>query len=222
MADRFDRFTEQARAALTEALAFSKTRGGAAQIGPGELLVGVSAVQPSHARIVLDSLGITHAMVHDEVSRAPVPLGPLPGPQLTPAGKKVIELAVDDARRLRDAHIGTEHLLLGIAREAGDLSTRIIGRLGTSYPDLWDRVLRLDRVLEPIAALQPEIEPAPEPLDPRSPFPPAPSRPGSERPAPSASDETDRLEQGVRRGPTPLVRNAQLLSALWLTLRKRV
>ena len=36
---------------------------------------------------------------------------------LTPRAKKVIELAVEEARRLNHSYIGTEHLLLGLVRE---------------------------------------------------------------------------------------------------------
>ena len=36
---------------------------------------------------------------------------------LTPRAKKVIELAVDEAKRMNHHYIGTEHLLLGLVRD---------------------------------------------------------------------------------------------------------
>jgi ATP-dependent Clp protease ATP-binding subunit ClpC len=38
-------------------------------------------------------------------------------PKLTPKAKRVLELAADEARRMRHNYIGTEHLLLALLRE---------------------------------------------------------------------------------------------------------
>src|SRR5262249_31290402 len=49
---------------------------------------------------------------------------------LTPRAKKVIELAVDEARRLNHHYIGTEHLLLGLVREGEGIAAGVLESLG--------------------------------------------------------------------------------------------
>ena len=51
---------------------------------------------------------------------------------LTPRAKKVIELAVDEARRLSHHYIGTEHLLLGLVREGEGIAAGVLESLGVS------------------------------------------------------------------------------------------
>jgi ATP-dependent Clp protease ATP-binding subunit ClpC len=45
---------------------------------------------------------------------------------LTPRAKKAIELAVDEARRLKHHYVGTEHLLLGLIREGQGIAAGVI------------------------------------------------------------------------------------------------
>ena len=51
---------------------------------------------------------------------------------LTPRAKKVIELAVDEARRLNHHYIGTEHLLLGLVREGEGIAAGVLESLGVN------------------------------------------------------------------------------------------
>ena len=51
---------------------------------------------------------------------------------LTPRAKKVIELAVDEARRLDHSYIGTEHLLLGLVREGEGIAAGVLESLGVN------------------------------------------------------------------------------------------
>ena len=51
---------------------------------------------------------------------------------LTPRAKKVIELAVDEARRLDHHYIGTEHLLLGLVREGEGIAAGVLESLGVN------------------------------------------------------------------------------------------
>ena len=50
--------------------------------------------------------------------------------QLTPRAKKVIELAVDEARRLDHQYIGSEHVLLGLIREGHGIGAGVLEKLG--------------------------------------------------------------------------------------------
>src|SRR6185437_384418 len=49
---------------------------------------------------------------------------------LTPRAQKVLELAVDEARRLNHHYIGTEHLLLGLIREGEGIAAGVLESLG--------------------------------------------------------------------------------------------
>jgi ribosomal protein L37AE/L43A len=52
--------------------------------------------------------------------------------RLTPRSKKVIELAVDEARHLQHDFIGTEHLLLGLLREGEGIGAQVLKSFGLS------------------------------------------------------------------------------------------
>src|SRR5215216_6553054 len=58
--------------------------------------------------------------------------GPLPGGHIpfSPRAKKVLELSLREAVRLKHHHIGPEHILLGIVREGEGLAALVLTRLG--------------------------------------------------------------------------------------------
>src|SRR2546429_1011970 len=131
MADRFDKFTERARRVLTlaqeEALRFNHN-----YIGTEHLLLGLVREGEGVAAKVLANLGVELNKVRSAVEfiigrgdRAV--MGEI---GLTPRAKKVIELAVDEARRLGHHYIGTEHLLLGLVREGEGVAAGVLENLG--------------------------------------------------------------------------------------------
>ena len=133
MADRFDKFTERARRVLTlaqeEAQRFNHN-----YIGTEHLLLGLVREGEGVAAKVLANLGVELNKVRSAVEfiigrgdRAV--LGEI---GLTPRAKKVIELAVDEARRLNHHYIGTEHLLLGLVREGEGIAAGVLESLGVN------------------------------------------------------------------------------------------
>ena len=62
---------------------------------------------------------------------------------LTPRAKKVIHLAVEEAQRLKQEHIGTEHLLLGLIREGNGIAAGVLESLGVSLDAARTEVIRL-------------------------------------------------------------------------------
>ncbi|MCK4723853.1 MAG: ATP-dependent Clp protease ATP-binding subunit, partial [Dehalococcoidia bacterium] len=62
---------------------------------------------------------------------------------LTPRAKRVIELAVDEARRLNHNYIGTEHLLLGLLREAEGAASSVLESLGVNLDKARAETLRI-------------------------------------------------------------------------------
>ncbi|MDP6606961.1 MAG: ATP-dependent Clp protease ATP-binding subunit [Dehalococcoidia bacterium] len=133
MADRFDKFTERARRVLTlaqeEAQRFNHN-----YIGTEHLLLGLVREGDGVAAKVLSNLGVELNKVRSAVEfiigrgdkQSSGEIG------LTPRAKKVIELAVDEARRLSHSYIGTEHVLLGLVREGEGIAAGVLESLGVN------------------------------------------------------------------------------------------
>jgi len=133
MADRFDKFTERARRVLTlaqeEAHRFNHN-----YIGTEHILLGLVREGDGVAAKVLANLGVelnkVRSAVEFIIGRGDrTVLGDI---GLTPRAKKVIELAVDEARRLNHSYIGTEHLLLGLVREGEGIAAGVLESLGVN------------------------------------------------------------------------------------------
>jgi ATP-dependent Clp protease ATP-binding subunit ClpC len=81
---------------------------------------------------VLASLGVTLEPVREQIGQIigqsdEVPVGQIP---FTPRAKKVLELSMREALSLGHNHIGTEHVLLGLARENDGVAARILLEFG--------------------------------------------------------------------------------------------
>ena len=133
MNDKFDKFTERARKVLSlaqeEAQRFNHN-----YIGTEHLLLGLVREGDGVAAKVLNNLGVelnkVRSAVEFIIGRGDrVVLGEI---GLTPRAKKVIELAVDEARRMGHHYIGTEHLLLGLLREGEGIAAGVLASLGVS------------------------------------------------------------------------------------------
>ncbi len=127
MNDKFDKFTERARKVLSlaqeEAQRFNHN-----YIGTEHLLLGLVREGDGVAAKVLNNLGVelnkVRSAVEFIIGRGDrMVLGEI---GLTPRAKKVIELAVDEARRLGHHYIGTEHLLLGLVREGEGIAAGVL------------------------------------------------------------------------------------------------
>jgi ATP-dependent Clp protease ATP-binding subunit ClpA len=67
---------------------------------------------------------------------------PVPGHiPFTPRAKKVLELSLREALRLKHKHIGPEHILLGLLREGEGLAAMVLTDAGVSLDDLRTHVL---------------------------------------------------------------------------------
>ncbi|MBI4289003.1 MAG: ATP-dependent Clp protease ATP-binding subunit [Chloroflexi bacterium] len=133
MASRFEKFSERARKVLTlaqeEAQRFNHN-----YIGTEHILLGLVREGEGVAAKVLNNLGVelpkVRAAVEFIIGRGEKPSGGEIG--LTPRAKRVIELAVDEARRFNHNYIGTEHLLLGLLREGEGVAAGVLESLGIS------------------------------------------------------------------------------------------
>jgi ATP-dependent Clp protease ATP-binding subunit ClpC len=130
LVSRFDKFSEHARRVLTlaqeEAQRFNHS-----YIGTEHILLGLVREEEGIAAKVLTNMRVSLPRIRQAVeytiNEEERPTTSSPG--LTGRAKKVIELAIDEARQMSHNYIGTEHLLLGILREGGGVAARVLKNL---------------------------------------------------------------------------------------------
>ncbi len=123
----FERFTERARHVVVLAQEEARTLKHD-YIGTEHILLGLLREDEGLAARVLEHLDITVERVRDQVVRIvgsgeKVTPGQIP---FTPRAKKVLELALREAQHLGHDYIGTEHILLGLARENEGVAAQIL------------------------------------------------------------------------------------------------
>ena len=128
MASRFEKFSERARRVLTlaqEEAQHLKHN----YIGTEHILLGLVREEEGVAAKVLANLGVglnkVRASVEFIIGRGEKASAGETG--LTPRARRVIELAIDEARYLGHNYIGTEHLLLGLLREGEGIAAGVLG-----------------------------------------------------------------------------------------------
>jgi ATP-dependent Clp protease ATP-binding subunit ClpC len=142
--DRFDKFTDRARKVLTlaqdEAQRFNHN-----YIGTEHLLLGLVREGEGVAARVLENMNVELSKVRTAVEfiigRGDRPVVGEVG--LTPRAKRVIELAIDEARRLGHNYIGTEHLLLGLVREGEGIAAGVLESLGVNLDKVRHQVIHV-------------------------------------------------------------------------------
>ncbi|MFH1651335.1 MAG: ATP-dependent Clp protease ATP-binding subunit [Chloroflexota bacterium] len=131
MASRFEKFSERARRVLTIAQEEARNLNHS-YIGTEHILLGLVREEEGIAAKILTNLGVGLGKVRSAVEFI-IGRGEKPGSGetgLTPRAKKVIELAIDEARHLGHNYIGTEHLLLGLLREGEGVAASVLDSFG--------------------------------------------------------------------------------------------
>ncbi|HEY70943.1 MAG TPA: ATP-dependent Clp protease ATP-binding subunit [Anaerolineae bacterium] len=130
MADKMERFTQRARRVLS--LAHEEAENlRHSYIGTEHLLLGLIREDGGVAGRVLRELGLDTARVKETVKRL-TGMGRHTGGtiDLAPGTEKVLQQAVEEARRLNHHYIGTEHILLGLMRQGEGIGNDVLRRLG--------------------------------------------------------------------------------------------
>jgi ATP-dependent Clp protease ATP-binding subunit ClpC len=130
----FEKFTERGRKVIIYAREEAEKRQND-YLGTEHLLLGLLREEESLPMIILKKMGLSADELRMEVERnLPtgsniLTFGDIP---FTPRAKKVLELAVEEARLLGHSYIGSEHLLIGLIREDSGIAGKILRSLGAN------------------------------------------------------------------------------------------
>jgi len=144
---RLDRFTERAQDAAQRAVEVM-TRYGHTQVDTEHLLLALLEQPEGVIPQILEHLGVDVDQIQqrlDDVLRASSKAGVYGGGGvgqvfITPRVKRALELANDEANRLKDDYISTEHIFLAIASERNTPVARILRESGVTKKRIYDAV----------------------------------------------------------------------------------
>lgn len=134
---KFTGFTEKANKSLNAAVKAAEDLGHT-YIGSEHILLGLLSDTSTVAGAVLAAHNITYADIEEELKRSigvgvPTELQP---DDFTPRSKNILETSVAFARQMGQQLVGTEHVLLAIAREGSCSATLLLSRAGVSVQDI--------------------------------------------------------------------------------------
>lgn len=130
----FEKFTERGRKIIIYAKEEAERRQND-YLGTEHLLLAILREEDSLPAAILRKMGLSSDEIRMEVERnLPIgsnilTFGDIP---FTPRAKKVLELAVEEARLLGHNYIGSEHLLLGLLREDEGIAGKILRSFGAN------------------------------------------------------------------------------------------
>ena len=140
-----DRFTDRVR----KVIYFARDEASRLQhdyIGTEHLLLGVVREGEGIAAKVLGKMDLDFEQIQQAVenmvkgSGGTLNIGEIP---FTPRAKRVLELAIEEARLLGHNYVGTEHLLLGLIREGEGVAAQVLAELGVDRKRVREEVLKL-------------------------------------------------------------------------------
>lgn len=140
----FNRFTQRAQKVLQlaqeEAINWQHD-----SIGTEHILLGLIREGGGIAAKALEAIEVSPQVIEsgieELVGKGAEPVGPII--HYTPRAKKVIELSVDESRKLGHSYIGTEHLLLALIREGEGVAARVLNNAGVGLNKARQQVLLL-------------------------------------------------------------------------------
>ena len=140
----FNRFTQRAQKVLQlaqeEAIRMKHE-----SIGTEHILLGLIREGGGIAAKALEAIEVDFTTIEEGVGKlvgsGTKDVGPIV--HYTPRAKKVIELSVDESRKLGHSYIGTEHILLALIREGEGVAARVLSNAGVSLTKARQQVLQL-------------------------------------------------------------------------------
>jgi ATP-dependent Clp protease ATP-binding subunit ClpA len=116
-------------------------------VGTEHILLGLIREGEGVAATVLQNLSVELDDIQQKIDETVKRGNPAQttGPDLpyTSRGKKVLELAMAEAREVNHSYVGTEHLLLGLLREQKGIAAQVLHDAGVTSEDARAEMLRI-------------------------------------------------------------------------------
>ncbi len=141
----WERFTERAKHVVSAARE-EATRLGSEYVRTEHILLGLCREPEGIAARALENLGVDIEALAIEIEQQVQPgSASLSGEEIafTPRAKKVLELAVEEARRFNHSYIGTEHILLGLLKEGEGIAAKVLQDMKIDLGRIQAEVIRL-------------------------------------------------------------------------------
>lgn len=139
----FERFTEQSIKVIMLAQEEAR-RLGHNFVGTEQILLGLIGEGTGIASKVLKEHGVTLKNARNEVEKiigrgsgftpAEIPF--------TPRVKRMLEISLEEARKLDHNYIGTEHLLLGLLQDSEGVAAKVLDNLGVERDKIRTQIIR--------------------------------------------------------------------------------
>ena len=139
----FSNFTEKARASITKAHD-AACELGHYYVGSEHLLLGLIKEGTGVAAKTLAENAITEENVIEKISSligTKQAIDKNVDLSLTPRGKRILELAAMEAKRLGHSYIGTEHILMAIIRDGDGVAAQILHSLGLNLGEMYQKTM---------------------------------------------------------------------------------
>ncbi|MBF0327836.1 MAG: ATP-dependent Clp protease ATP-binding subunit [Nitrospirae bacterium] len=145
----FEKFTERGRKIVIYAKEEAERRNND-YLGTEHILLALLREEDGIPSTIIKKMGLSIDEIKFEVEKnlpsggSVLTFGDIP---FTPRAKKVLELAIEEARLLGHNYIGSEHLMLGIIREDEGIAGKILRNLGANL--LGARQLTINLAIKP-------------------------------------------------------------------------
>ncbi len=139
-------FTKRSRKVLEEMAQAEGRRLNSDTLGPEHILVALLNDEDSVAARIMKNLGINFERLKKEIEQSvkqngsTIVLGKIP---ISPRYKRIIEISKEEARKLKNSYIGTEHLLLSIFRDGTSTGLDNLSKAGIDYNVIRSEILRV-------------------------------------------------------------------------------
>jgi ATP-dependent Clp protease ATP-binding subunit ClpC len=141
----FEHFTDHARKVIQlEGLEAQRMHHD--YLGTEHLLLALTREPEGHGHRALENLGLTHREVRKAVEElvADEPHADTPdGFHQTPRAQHVMQMALDEARQLKSANVGTEHLLLALLKESEGVAVHALEKLDVKPEKVRDEIFSM-------------------------------------------------------------------------------
>ena len=139
---RFDKFTMKAQEAIQESQGIAE-KYGHQQIEPEHLLMALTLQKDGIVTPILKKLEVDPAIILSQLegflTRIPkVSGGGMSQPYISPRSKKVFDQSFQEAERLKDEYVSTEHIFIAIADAKGGESSKLLSSLGVTKDALYN------------------------------------------------------------------------------------